>query len=85
MSWIKIFVREFTREGNSVMRFCASICPTATACMLLDQHKTLAGLDSNVLSSAERDPLLTFVLQVLHPNSHFTLDEEMRSASQTFR
>lgn len=55
--------------------------------MLLYQQRQLAGCDqdSNVLSAAELELLLTFVLQVLNPMSDIMGDEGLRTAAETFK
>lgn len=54
-----------------MMDYCAGSCPTARACLLLDEHRTYASCDSyaKVLHAADSDLLPTFALQVLSQNS----------------
>lgn len=78
---------EVWEGGNFVIEFCAGICPTAKACMLVDQHRKLVGcdLDSDILSTAEPDLHFTFALRRLSPSSDITGAEEVRAAARTFK
>lgn len=84
VSSTKDLVGKISREGNFMMDFSASMCPTGKVCVLLDQHRTFAGgdLDSEVLGAAEPEPQLTFASQPLNPNYDSTRDEEMKKTAQ---
>lgn len=84
---MKSLVVKSAEKVDLVKGFCASTCPTAKACIPLDQHRKFEGcnLDSAVVNAAESDLLLTFASQALSLLFNITEDQEMREAARRFK
>lgn len=84
---MKNLVGKLTRNGNLVMDFSARTRLTTKVCMLLDQHKKSVkyGFNSDLLSAAKPDFLLSFALQMLNPSSDTTESKEVRAAAESLK
>lgn len=85
--WWKALVEKLTSGGDTVMDLLAVICTGTKARMLLDQHRKTAGcdLDSEVLSAAKPDLLLTFAPQMLSQSSDVKESGEVKEVLRNFR
>lgn len=86
MSWTKNLAGKVKSGDDLVMDSRSGICSTATARMLLEQHRTLFGCDlhSDILCSAEPEPFLTFSSRVTNLNSDIGTAETVEAAAGTF-
>lgn len=87
MSWMKDFAGKLSRERHLMMSFCPDNCLMEEQILLLDQYGKFVGrdFDSDVLSNADPDILLTFALKVLNLNSNTTGDGEVRAGARTLK
>lgn len=86
-SLTKDLVRSSSRPENTVVKFCASTCSTAEACILLDQRRTFVGCDVNseLPTSAEADFVLTFASPVLSKKSDISGSAEVVAAAKVLK
>lgn len=84
---MKDLARKFTRIEDLMMVLYTGTCPMAKACMLFDQTRKSVGcsVNSEVLSTAEPDLLLTIASQVLTPSSDTAEGEKMRALARVLR
>lgn len=87
VSRAKNLVGNFSRPGDVVMNFCASVWSTAETCRLLAQHGTIAGcdVDSGLLTAAAADLVLASTSQLLGPKSNISGRAELKAPGKVFR
>lgn len=69
------------------MDFCESICPTAKACMSLDQYKKSVecDVDFKLLAAADSDLMLAVASQVLDSKSDICGSVEAKAKQRSSR